>query len=104
MELGLPLPRGDRDLPMMITDGTFDADNQLTYQFSSRGVRGDQSLINGVPQPRASVAPLPRTGGPGAAAPESGYCRNGSAITMPKSSTRPRRESFSLLTRCPSPR
>jgi FtsP/CotA-like multicopper oxidase with cupredoxin domain len=56
VERALPLPRGDRDLPMMITDRTFDAGNQLTYRFDSRGVRGDQSLINGVPQPRAAVA------------------------------------------------
>jgi spore coat protein A len=68
-EDALPLPRGDRELPLMITDRTFDADGRLDYPArdpsmtrepgtrtdSVEGVLGDVVLVNGVPWPEAEV-------------------------------------------------
>ena len=60
----LPLPRGERDLPLMLTDRAFDADGSLRYPAldpSGRmpgvtepfmaGVLGDVVLVNGAPWP-----------------------------------------------------
>jgi spore coat protein A len=65
-EDGLGLPRGDRDLPIMITDRAFGADGQLLYPSMGdgmpgvrdpygSGVLGDVVLVNGVPWPVAEV-------------------------------------------------
>jgi FtsP/CotA-like multicopper oxidase with cupredoxin domain len=56
-DASLPLPRGERDLPLMIVDRSFDARNQLTDPFSSTatapndGVTGRHVLVNGAYAP-----------------------------------------------------
>ena len=45
------LPRGGFDVPLMIVDRAFDADNQLKYTFNALGVTGNRTLVNGVIQP-----------------------------------------------------
>ena len=50
-EQSLNLPDGRHDVPLMVTDRGFDANNQLSYTFVSGGVFGDVILVNGVPQP-----------------------------------------------------
>jgi len=50
-EQRLNLPKGEYDLPLLVADRTFDADNQIPYQFSENGVFGDVTLVNGVPRP-----------------------------------------------------
>jgi spore coat protein A len=69
-EAALGLPTGDRDLPLMITDRSFDADGSLLYPSMdpsltgmpgvtapySAGVLGDVVLVNGTPWPVAEVA------------------------------------------------
>jgi FtsP/CotA-like multicopper oxidase with cupredoxin domain len=47
----LPLPRGEFDVPLVIADRTFDANNQIPYTFSIIGTLGDKWLVNGRPQP-----------------------------------------------------
>ncbi|ASO21247.1 spore coat protein A [Actinoalloteichus hoggarensis] len=68
-EDALPLPRGERDLPLMITDRSFAADGTLHYpsldptltgrpgvrEPYAGGVLGDVILVNGVPWPLAEV-------------------------------------------------
>lgn len=68
-EESLPLPRGERDLPLMITDRAFDADGSFLYPSRDplmrdqpgvvspygAGVLGDVILVNGVPWPVAAV-------------------------------------------------
>jgi spore coat protein A len=67
-EDALPLPRDDRDLPLMIADRAFDADGSLRYasidptqqapgvtDSYGAGVLGDVVLVNGVPWPLAEV-------------------------------------------------
>lgn len=49
------LPKGEFDVPLIITDRSFDANNQLAYGFDSNGVTGDHILVNGVPQPYFKV-------------------------------------------------
>ena len=44
------LPKGTFDVPLLITDRTFDAGNQLQYRYDKNGVLGNQILVNGVPQ------------------------------------------------------
>ena len=64
----LPLPRGDRDLPLMVCDRAFAADGSFRYPALSPdqttagvqadymgGVLGDVVLVNGVPWPRHEV-------------------------------------------------
>ena len=64
----LPLPRGDRDLPLMVCDRSFAADGSLRYPALSAdqsspgvqtafmgGVLGDVVLVNGVPWPQHEV-------------------------------------------------
>ncbi|MDG3009736.1 multicopper oxidase domain-containing protein [Rhodococcus sp. D2-41] len=69
-EQALPLPRGDRDLPLMLCDRAFDARGRLAYPAQDptflhtpgvtgdymQGVQGDVILVNGVPWPRYDVA------------------------------------------------
>jgi len=52
VDLALPLPRGERDVPLMIADRAFDSKNQLTDPFAkleppNDGAQGGQVLING---------------------------------------------------------
>ncbi len=54
-EQSLNLPRGDFDLPLMVTDREFDAGNQIPYTAVSSGTFGDVILVNGVPQPFKEV-------------------------------------------------
>jgi FtsP/CotA-like multicopper oxidase with cupredoxin domain len=49
------LPRGGFDVPLMIVDRSFDANNQLSYRFDRNGVSGNRILVNGVPQPYFNV-------------------------------------------------
>jgi spore coat protein A, manganese oxidase len=69
-EDALPLPRGDRDIPLMIVDRSFAADGSLRYPAVdpsatrrpgvtgsySAGVFGDVILVNGAPWPVLEVA------------------------------------------------
>jgi FtsP/CotA-like multicopper oxidase with cupredoxin domain len=60
-EDALPLPRGDRELPLMITDRAFDADGSFRYPAGDdaymNGVLGDVVLVNGAPWPVHEVDP-----------------------------------------------
>ncbi len=50
------LPKGSFDVPLMLTDRSFDANNQLSYNLTSNnGVLGNRILVNGVPQPYFNV-------------------------------------------------
>ena len=58
----LPLPRGDRDIPLMICDRTFDRHNQLTDPFTNRrppadGILAETILVNGAHMPYHRVGP-----------------------------------------------
>ena len=69
-DLALPLPRGERDLPLMIADRDFDSKNQLTDPFDhlippDDGAKGKHVLVNG------AVAAVPRGLGSAATACES---------------------------------
>lgn len=64
-EANLPLPRGEYDVPLVLQDRTFDADNQLVYLGNGmmggrmqrmQGFLGDQILVNGQPDFSLSVA------------------------------------------------
>ncbi|WP_430786599.1 multicopper oxidase family protein [Actinoplanes sp. G11-F43] len=59
-EESLPLPRDDRDLPLMICDRAFEADGSFRYPAhggaAMPGAFGDVILVNGAPWPRAEVA------------------------------------------------
>ncbi|HEV7964730.1 MAG TPA: multicopper oxidase domain-containing protein [Actinoplanes sp.] len=68
-EAALPLPGGDREIPLMITDRSFDADGSLRYPALDPigmqpgvtakymgGVLGDVILVNGTPWPVLNVA------------------------------------------------
>ncbi|HEX8754538.1 MAG TPA: multicopper oxidase family protein [Solirubrobacterales bacterium] len=60
LDAGLPLPRGDRDLPLMIADRSFDRHNQLTDPFKGQqppgdGVLGTTVLVNGAVIPHHRV-------------------------------------------------
>lgn len=57
-EDALPLPRGDRDLPLMITDRAFAADGSLADPVRDRfaaGVLGDVIVVNGIAWPYHEV-------------------------------------------------
>ncbi len=62
LDASLPLPRGDRDLPLMLVDRSFDRHNQLTDPFGQAahapndGVFGRYALVNGVHQPHHDVS------------------------------------------------
>ena len=58
----LPLPSGERDLPLMIADRTFDRHNQLIDPFTDKqppadGILGHTVLVNGAYMPHHQVAP-----------------------------------------------
>jgi FtsP/CotA-like multicopper oxidase with cupredoxin domain len=50
------LPNGAYDVPLMVVDRKFNADNQIPYTYSSEGINGDTPLVNGAPQPYFEVA------------------------------------------------
>ncbi|MFE9255815.1 multicopper oxidase family protein [Streptomyces sp. NPDC006879] len=68
-EEALPLPKGTRDLPVMIMDRAFNSDGSLAYPSidptlkttpgvtgsAHNGMEGDVILVNGVPWPRLEV-------------------------------------------------
>jgi spore coat protein A, manganese oxidase len=59
-EDSLPLPKGDRDIPLMLSERSFDRDNQLTDPFTNRrppndGVVGEYVLVNGAHLPHHRV-------------------------------------------------
>ncbi|MFJ7905984.1 multicopper oxidase family protein [Kitasatospora sp. NPDC096204] len=67
-EAALPLPHGERDLPLMIADRSFAADGSFSYpavdpdlgepgvtDAYANGVLGDVILVNGAPWPRLDV-------------------------------------------------
>ncbi len=61
-EEALPLPRGERDLPLMIADRSFDRHNQLTDPFGALrppadGIIGEAVLVNGAYLPHHRVTP-----------------------------------------------
>jgi spore coat protein A len=63
VDAALPLPRGDRDLPLMLCDRSFDRDNQLTDPFSDGlrppddGIVARHVLVNGAVAPYHRVSP-----------------------------------------------
>jgi FtsP/CotA-like multicopper oxidase with cupredoxin domain len=62
LEASLPLPGGERDLPLMIAERTFDRHNQLTDPFGALrppadGVFGNRVLVNGAFMPHHHVSP-----------------------------------------------
>jgi spore coat protein A, manganese oxidase len=57
-DMALPLPRGKRDIPLMITDRSFAADGSLRYAAKMNGLLGDVALVNGVPWPVLAVDPV----------------------------------------------
>jgi spore coat protein A, manganese oxidase len=62
LERALPLPSGEREIPLMIADRTFDRDNQLTDPFTGLrpprdGVAGNRVLVNGAYMPHHAIAP-----------------------------------------------
>lgn len=61
-EAALPLPRGERDLPLMIADRSFDRHNQLIDPFANLrppadGIAGASVLVNGAYMPHHRVDP-----------------------------------------------
>ncbi|MBW3653164.1 MAG: multicopper oxidase family protein [Actinobacteria bacterium] len=63
LDASLPLPRGQRDIPLMLADRSFDARNQLTDPFAAQrrppddGVTGRHVLVNGAALPYHRVHP-----------------------------------------------
>lgn len=70
-EDALPLPSGDRDIPLLITDRAFAADGSFAYPLADptmespgvtepfmNGVLGDVILVNGAPWPTHEVNPV----------------------------------------------
>jgi spore coat protein A, manganese oxidase len=60
LDASLPLPSGERDIPLMIADRSFDRHNQLTDPFTGRrppadGVAGHRVLVNGAYMPHHHV-------------------------------------------------
>jgi FtsP/CotA-like multicopper oxidase with cupredoxin domain len=52
----LDLPQGDYDVPLMITDRSFNKDGSFRYKVDlDRGFRGDTILVNGAVAPRMKV-------------------------------------------------
>jgi spore coat protein A, manganese oxidase len=62
LDASLPLPRGERDIPLMICDRSFDRDNQLTDPFRHElrppadGIVGERILVNGAFMPHHRVS------------------------------------------------
>ncbi len=63
VDAALPLPRGARDIPLMLADRSFDARNQLVDPFAAArraphdGVTGERVLVNGAVLPHHRVRP-----------------------------------------------
>ncbi|HEV2819081.1 MAG TPA: multicopper oxidase domain-containing protein, partial [Solirubrobacteraceae bacterium] len=63
LDASLPLPRGSRDIPLMLADRSFDDRNQLTNPFAAErrppndGVSGQRVLVNGTVLPHHRVRP-----------------------------------------------
>ena len=63
LEASLPLPRGERDVPLMVADRSFDRHNQLTDPFTgglqppADGIAGQSVLVNGAYMPHHRVRP-----------------------------------------------
>jgi FtsP/CotA-like multicopper oxidase with cupredoxin domain len=62
LDRSLPLPSGDRDVPLMIAERTFDRHNQLTDPFTdlrppADGITGHTVLVNGAFMPHHRVTP-----------------------------------------------
>lgn len=55
-EINAQLPNGDRDVPLMVADRTFNNDHQIPYTFNPQGNLGNAILVNGAPQPYHEVA------------------------------------------------
>jgi FtsP/CotA-like multicopper oxidase with cupredoxin domain len=60
LDASLPLPGGERDLPLMIADRSFDRHNQLTDPFTdlrppADGINGRSVLVNGAHMPHHHV-------------------------------------------------
>ena len=61
LDSSLPLPRGEREIPLMISDRSFDRDNQLTDPFGGvarapyDGIQGRVVLVNGALLPHHAV-------------------------------------------------
>jgi spore coat protein A len=56
-EQSLALPKGECDIPLMISSRSFNPDGALNYDFrEALGAEGDTILVNGVPWPRMEVA------------------------------------------------
>lgn len=55
-DAALPLPKGEFDVPLMIADRNFNANNQLEYELDGAGTQGDTILVNGTPTPYFEVA------------------------------------------------
>jgi len=49
------LPKGSFDVPLMLADRSFDANNQLVYHFNPAGDLGDHMLVNGTERPYFNV-------------------------------------------------
>jgi FtsP/CotA-like multicopper oxidase with cupredoxin domain len=62
LDRSLPLPSGERDIPLMIADRSFERHNQLADPFAAQrppadGVAGHRVLVNGAYMPYRAVAP-----------------------------------------------
>jgi spore coat protein A len=62
LDRSLPLPSGERDIPLMIAERTFDRRNQITDTFNDRpppadGITGHRVLVNGAFMPHHRVTP-----------------------------------------------
>ncbi len=56
LERSLPIPHGDYDVPLIVTDAFFDENGQLLYRDDGEsGLYGDVILVNGVPWPTMQV-------------------------------------------------
>ena len=55
-ELSLNLPSGDKEVPMVIQDRSFNADGSFAYTGNRSGELGDTILVNGAPQPYMEVS------------------------------------------------
>ena len=61
LEASLPLPDGERDIPLLIAERSFDRDNQLTDPFAAHerppadGIFGNRVLVNGAFMPHHRV-------------------------------------------------
>ncbi|MBD2774048.1 multicopper oxidase family protein [Iningainema tapete] len=57
LELGLPLPKGEYDVPLFLSDKIFASDGSLVFNDQNRNkLMGDVITVNGVPWPRMEVA------------------------------------------------